>query len=255
MNVLIVDSDKDMVEMLVSLFRTYGHQVHRAYTGKQAQLEWVEHTPDLVILDTALPDMDAMALHRNVCTAHDALVLITDAHEDVQSEMRYLEAGADAYLRKPFFPRQILAHMRALSRRARAGLKIAPSSVVAVGPLHIDALRNEATMHGKTARLTPTESKLLHFLAVNADAVCTTEQIANHVWHYDADGDTMLVKSHIRHLREKLEPLPSQPRYIKTIVGVGYTLVRMREGDDMSAEVRAEVSTVEQVVAANGAHG
>ncbi|HEV2460067.1 MAG TPA: helix-turn-helix domain-containing protein, partial [Ktedonobacterales bacterium] len=74
---------------------------------------------------------------------------------------------------------------------------------------------------------------------------------ANHVWHYDADGDTMLVKSHIRHLREKLEPLPSQPRYIKTIVGVGYTLVRIREGDDTSAEA----CTVAQVVATNGAHG
>jgi DNA-binding response OmpR family regulator len=248
MNVLIVDSDKDMVEMLVSLFRTYGHQVHRAYTGKQAQLEWVQHTPDLVILDTALPDMDALSLHRNVSAAHDALVLITDAHEDVQSETRYLESGADAYLRKPFFPRQILAHMRALSRRARAGLKVAPSSVVAVGPLRVDALRNEATIHGKTVRLTPTESKLLHFMAVNADTVCTTEQIATHVWHYEAEGDTMLVKSHIRHLREKLEPLPSQPRYIRTIVGVGYTLVRFRENDGIGTEVCEA-----QMITANGA--
>lgn len=240
MKLLIVDSDKDMVEMLTGLLKTYGYEVHRAYSGERAKQEWAKYEPDLVIMDTALPDVDALAMCQDLRRSHDALVLVLEAKGDVQAEVRCLDAGADGYLRKPFFPLQLLAHIRAVSRRVRSTLKAAPSSVVTVGALRVDHLRNEAFIRGKTVRLTPTESKLLHLLALNADGVCTADQIVTHVWNYGEYGDTTLIKAHIRHLREKIEPMPSAPRYIKTVLGVGYMLVRHVEDAETPAAAVVE---------------
>lgn len=229
MKLLVIDSDRDLVEMLTSWLKTLGYEVYRAYTAERARTEWLEQRPDLVILDTALKDEDMLALCRELRMKHDALILVVTDGKDVQDEVRCLESGADDYLRKPFFPSQLLARIRAVSRRARSTLERRPSSVVTVGPVCVDTLHNEVKVSGKTVRLTPTESKMLHLLAVNANDVCTANQIVTHVWGYDGDGDACLIKAHIRHLRQKIEPDPSHPRYILTVAGVGYTLVRLSE--------------------------
>src|SRR5258708_16616470 len=226
MKLLIVDTDRDLVEMLTSWLKTLGYEVYRAYTGERARLEWEQQEPDLVIIDPTLTDMDGLTLCREMRAKHDALVMVIMDGKDVQDEIRCLESGADDYLRKPFFPAQFLARMRAVSRRGRSSLAQRPSSIVTVGPLRIDALHNEVLVEGKTVRLTPTESKLLHLLAVNANNVCTAEQIVSHIWGFGNDGDTALIKAHIRHLRQKIEPDPSKPNYILTVPGVGYTLIR-----------------------------
>ena len=95
-----------------------------------------------------------------------------------------------------------------------------------IGPIRVDARHNEVMIHGKTSRLTPNESKLLHLLAINANDVCTMEQIVTHVWGYDGEGDASLIKAYICHLRKKIEPNPAKPRYIITVPGVGYKLIR-----------------------------
>ncbi len=226
MKLLIVDSDRDLVEMLWSWLKTLGYEVHRAYNGERAKIEWEEQKPDLVILDTALKDIDALQMCRDMRHKHDALVLVITDGKDVQDEVRCLESGADDYLRKPFYPSQILARIRAVSRRGRSSLEQRPSSIITVGPLRVDALHNLVSINGKTARLTPTESKLLHLLAVNANNVCTADQIVSHIWGFGNDGDSCLIKAHIRHLRQKVEPEPGNPHYILTVPGVGYTLMR-----------------------------
>lgn len=226
MKLLVVDSDRDLVEMLTSWLKTLGYDVRRAYNADRAKVEWLEQRPDLVIMDTALKDIDTLALCRDLRSKHDALVLVITEGKDVQDEVRCLESGADDYLRKPFFPSQLLARIRAISRRARPTLERRPSSVVTVGPICVDSLHNEVTVNSKTQRLTPTESKLLHLLAINANDVCTTDQIVTHVWGYDGEGDAGLIKAHIRHLRQKVEPDPGKPFYILTVPGVGYTLIR-----------------------------
>ena len=225
MKVLLVDTDRALVEMLTSWLKTLGYEVHPAYSAQQAKLKWIEHHPDLVILDTAFQDVDALALCREMRSIHDALVIVVTDSKEVQEEIRCLESGVDDYLRKPFFPAQLLARIRAASRRARSSLEQRPSSIITVGPIRVDFLHNEVRVHGKTVRLTPTESKLLHFLAVNRDQVCTLSQIVTYVWGYDGDGDQHLIKAHIHHLRLKIEPEPEEPRYILTVAGVGYTLV------------------------------
>jgi len=232
MKVLIVDSDRDQIEMLKSWLKTLGYEVYRAYTGERAKIEWEEQEPDLVLLDTCLKDVDALAMCRDMRHKHDALVLVMTEGKDVHDEVRCLESGADDYLRKPFFPSQLLARIHALSRRGRSTLSQRPSSIVTVGPLRVDALHNEVSVNGKVASLTPTESKLLHLLAINANNVCTAGQIVSHIWGFGNDGDSGLIKAHIRHLRQKIEPEPSKPCYILTVPGVGYTLVRQSSDEE-----------------------
>ena len=226
MKLLIVDVDRDLVEMLTSWLKTLGYEVCRAYTGERAKIEWEEQQPDLVLMDTALRDVDALAMCRDMRHKHDALVLVITDGKDVQDEVRCLESGADDYLRKPFFPSQLLARIHALSRRGRSTLAQRPSSIITVGPIRVDSLHNEVSVDGRMARMTPTESKLLHLLAVNANNVCTASQIVSHIWGFGNEGDTCLIKAHIRHLRQKIEPDPGKPTYILTVPGVGYTLIR-----------------------------
>src|SRR5215472_5640180 len=247
MKLLLVDPDRDLIEMLTSWLKTLGYAVHRAYSGQQAKNVWIEQQPDLVILDTALKDDDALSLCREMRHRHDALVLVMTAGTDVHEEVRCLESGADDYLRKPFFPSQLLARIRALSRRQRSTLALRPASVITVGPLRVDSLHNQVSMHGRLARLTPTESKLLNLLAINANNVCTASQIVTHVWGFGNEGDTSLIKAHIRHLRQKVEPDPATPHYILTVPGVGYTLVRRAESESTAdpsvlARARAEAT-------------
>jgi DNA-binding response OmpR family regulator len=229
MKLLLVDSDRDMVEMLTTWLKSRGYEVRYAYTGQRARNLWMEHQPDLVIVDPSMKDVDALALCRELRGAHDALVLVLAPEHDIQAEVKCLESGADDFLPKPFLPTQLLAHIKAMSRRVRTTLERHPSTILTVGPLQVDTLRHEVTAYGKVARLTPTESKILHILAANANDVCTLGQIVSHVWGYGESGDTYLIKAHIRHLREKIEVDASKPRFILTVPGVGYTIKRLAD--------------------------
>lgn len=224
LNILVVDSDRDMVEMLTGWLRTRGYAVHFSFTADRIRTMWMEREPDLVILDVAMPGVDALAICREMRTQHDALILAVTTDHNTQTEVHCLESGADAFLPKPFLPKQLLAHIHALGRRVRSTLQRQPSSIMTVGPIHFDASRNEVTIDGRMSRLTPTESRILQILAANTGDVCTLNQIVSHAWGYGDDGDTYLIKAHIRHLREKIEPAPSKPRYIRTVPGVGYTM-------------------------------
>src|SRR5260370_41931030 len=169
MKILVVDTDRDSVEMLTSWLKTLGYEVYRAYTGERAKLEWEERQPDLVLLDTTLKDVDALAMCREMRDKHDALVFVITDGKDWKDEVRCLESGADDYLRKPFFPTQLLAHIHALSRRGRSTLAHSPSSIITVGPIRVDSLHNEFLVNGSNACLIHMVSKLLHLLAVNAN--------------------------------------------------------------------------------------
>ncbi|HEX6542035.1 MAG TPA: response regulator transcription factor [Ktedonobacterales bacterium] len=227
MKLLVVDSDRDMVEMVTGWLRTRGYEVHHAFTSERAKQVWLDKRPDVVIIDPENNSGDLLAMCRAMRDAHDALVLVfTKSKNGEDAESAYLENGADSFLAKPFLPRQLLAHLIALSRRVRSTLVRNPSTIIEVGPLHVDTVRHEVTRDKVTIRLTPTESRLLHLLAANANDICTLDQIVTHVWGFGESGDNYLVKAHIRHLREKIEPVPSKPRFILTTPGVGYMLKR-----------------------------
>ena len=225
MKLLVIDSDHNLVEMLTSWLKTLGYDVHRAYNAERAEVEWIEQRPDLVIVDPMSKGHDLLTVCRNMRAQHDALVLVVTDVKDVQHEIQCLEAGADDYMRKPFYPSQLLARIHAVSRRTRFSQAQKPSSTVTIGPICIDPLHNEVTVDGQTHRLTRTESKILHLLAINANDVCTADRIVAHVWGY-GEGEAGLIKAHIYHLRQKIEPDPGNPRYLLTVPGVGYTMVR-----------------------------
>src|SRR5260370_41488902 len=111
MKLLVIDNDRDFVEMLTGWLTTLGYLVHRAYTGEHAMREWVEHQPDLIILDTMLKDMDALAMCREMRSKHDALVIVVTSVKKVQDKGRCFDAVSDDYLRKPFCPAQLLARI------------------------------------------------------------------------------------------------------------------------------------------------
>lgn len=226
MKLLIVDNDRNMVEMLTSWLKTLGYQVSRAYTGEQARDKWLEQRPDLVILDYTLQGTNILALCHELRTVHDALILAMSVGRDADDEVRCLEAGADDYLRKPFLPDQLLARIHAMGRRTRATIKMPTSSEIKIGSISFDPLHNKVSVRGRNIRLTPMEGKLLNFLATNANGVCTLSQIVTHVWGFGDAGDISLIKTHIYHLRRKIEPDPSNPSYLLTVPGLGYTLTQ-----------------------------
>ncbi|HLY31919.1 MAG TPA: response regulator transcription factor [Ktedonobacterales bacterium] len=262
MKLLMVDSDRDLVEMITGWLRARGYEVTFAFTPERAQRLWRETQPDLVLLDPASSSADLLRLCREERQTHDALVLVATSVRDAAQDSAYLDAGADGVLSKPFLPGLLLAHLRALSRRVRSTLARNPATILTVGPLRLDTVRHEVMIQGqpgqraKTVRLTPTESRLLHLLVANVNDICPLEQIVTHVWGWEGSGDTYLVKAHIRHLREKIEPNPSQPRYILTEPGVGYRLKRPVEASEtMEAAALEEAAEPDEAALADGAEG
>jgi len=237
MKLLLVDNDRDLIEMLASWLKTVGYDVYRAYTLQQARRVWEEQEPDLVIIETGIEGGEGLAMCHDMCAIHDALVMALTLANDTQDEIRCLEAGVDDYLRKPFLPGQLIAHIRAVSRRARTSSAAIASSVITVGPIAIDAVNSTVTVDGKTEYLTTIEHKLLRFLAINANNVCTGDQIVSHVWGYNNDGDTKLIKAHIQHIRQKVEKDLNNPIYLLTVRGVGYSLVNRFAAEATSKEV------------------
>jgi two-component system alkaline phosphatase synthesis response regulator PhoP len=221
MKIMIADDDRDMVDMLSYWLKGNGHDVVPVFDGEQAIKRWRETTPDLVILDIQMPKLDGFEVCRKMRTETNSMVLILTAHDHEDAEVRGLDLGADDYLRKPFGPRQLLARIKALMRRSKT-IGIA-SSVVKGGPITLDAMRHEVVRNGITIRLTPTESRLLHLLMSHTGEVLTTDTITERIWGYEEAGDSGLVKTHIRHLRQKVEPDPNAPQFVQTVHGAGYT--------------------------------
>ncbi len=223
MKIMVADDDRDMVDMLSYWLKGHGYDVVRAFDGEQAIKRWRETLPDLVILDIQMPKLDGFEVCRQMRVETNSMVLILSAHDREEDEVRGLELGADDYLRKPFTPRQLLARIKALMRRSTGIRGHGNNSVITVGPVTLDAMRHEVVRDGTKVRLTPTESRLLHLLISHTGQVLTTDMIIERVWGYDEAGDSGLVKTHIRHIRQKVEPDPNSPQYIMTVPGVGYT--------------------------------
>jgi DNA-binding response OmpR family regulator len=221
--IMVADDDRDMVDMLSYWLKGHGYDVVRAFDGEQAIKRWRETLPDLVILDIQMPKLDGFEVCRQMRSETNSMVLILTAHDREDDEVRGLEMGADDYLRKPFSPRQLLARIKAVMRRSSSTRGVSASSAITVGPVTLDAMRHEVVRDGVKVRLTPTESRLLHLLITHTGQVLTTDMIIERVWGYDDAGDSGLVKTHIRHLRQKVEPDPNSPQYIMTVPGVGYT--------------------------------
>lgn len=222
--ILIVDDEPSIVTLLKFNVEQAGFATDAAYDGLQAVQLVERNSYDLVILDLMLPEMDGMEVCRHLRNEKiDVPILMLTAKDDESDKVLGLEVGADDYLTKPFSPKEVIARIKAILRRATKVEENSFSSL-RIGDLIIYPDRYEAEMNGETLTFTRKEFELLYYLASHKARILSRDQLLSAVWNYDFVGDTRIVDVHISHLREKIEPVTKKPVYIKTVRGLGYKM-------------------------------
>ena len=227
MKILLADADRELVGVLGYWLRNHGFDIQSSFDGEQAITRWRQGKPDLLLLDFELPKINSCDVCRLVASESTTRIFFLSERKSVEDEIKALDLGADVFLHKPFSPAQVLAHIRALQRRTMgtASPRSAAATGITVGPITLDAIRHEVRCGDRTIRLTPIESRLLHLLLSNSGQVITPNVILERVWGYDDLSDSTLIKTHIRHLRQKVELEPGMPQHIVTIPHVGYQFI------------------------------
>jgi DNA-binding response OmpR family regulator len=223
--ILVVDDEANIVELARLYLEKEGFRVEEASTGEEALKGFEDLSPALIILDIMLPAPDGWEVCRRIRSRSQVPIIMLTAREDEVDKVVGLELGADDYLTKPFSPRELVARVKAVLRRARPVSEA--EEVLHAEDLIIDASRRRVAQGDKEIDLTPREFDLLYTLALNRGIVMSRERLLERVWGYDYYGDTRTVDVHIRHMREKLGEDSSKPRYVETVWGVGY---KFREG-------------------------
>ena len=223
MKIMVVDHDRDMIDLLSFWLTRHGYDVVQAFDGEQAIQRWYEAWPDLVLLDLHLPKRDGFEVCQLMRSERHTMALILTGSDCEEDEIRGLDMGADDYLRKPFSPRRLLARITAVMRRYSPSHLDAVSPLMTIGPITLDPLRHEVLRDESKVKVTPTESRLLHLLMTHTGQVLTPEIISSRIWGHDEVGNTGLIKTHIYHLRQKMERDAKGPRHILTVPGRGYT--------------------------------
>jgi DNA-binding response OmpR family regulator len=221
--VLVVDDDHKLIALVRMYLERDGFTVVPAYDGRQALDLFARHRPGFVILDVMLPEMDGVAVCRALRRRSEVPILMLTARVEESDKLSGLAVGADDYVTKPFSPRELVARVHAILRRAGAGGGAAPRIVR--GDLLMEIERHEVFVGGREVRLTVIEYKLLQALMEFPGRVFTREQLLTHVYAFDeAVVIDRTVDVHVGKLREKLGDDPARPRYIETVRGVGYRL-------------------------------
>jgi DNA-binding response OmpR family regulator len=222
--VLVVDDEPVVTEVVQRYLAREGYDVVTAADGEAALKVAREWTPHLIVLDLMLPRMDGLEVCRAVRkSSMTPIVMLTAKGEEVDRVLG-LETGADDYVVKPFSPRELVARVKAVLRRAetsRHNEGVARDSVK-LGGLTINPRMRSVEANGRQVELTVKEFDLLHYLASRPGEVFTREQLMTEVWDYAFAGDSSTVTVHMRRLREKIEPDPARPKWLKTVWGVGY---------------------------------
>ncbi len=225
--VLIADDDLQLLDLITLNLELEGYNILRASDGRQA-LERIErYHPDLVLLDVKMPRMSGFDVCHQVRACSTVPIIIITARGQEQEKIRGLDLGADDYLVKPFSVSELLARVRAVLRRAQFTTgELAPlgQSPMALGALSIDYAQRQVAMAGQRVVLTPTEYRILAFLAHNAGRVVPQKRLLEHVWGSAYVGEHHLLQVNINRLRRKLEADPARPRYILFEPGAGYIL-------------------------------
>lgn len=221
--ILVVDDDREVVRLMRAYLEQAGYDVLVAYDGETAVYQLRREKPDLMLLDLMLPDRDGYDITRLVRSdpnlAHIPIIMLTARVEDADKIVG-LELGADDYVTKPYNPREVLARVRA---RLRAQLLQIPQVLHHEG-LELDEVRHEVRVDGRLVDLTPTEYDLLLVLMKHPGVVFRRGELIDQALGLAYEGIERTLDSHIRNLRQKIEPDPRDPKYIRTVYGVGYRL-------------------------------
>ena len=225
--ILVCDDDRDIVAALKIYLSAEGYEVLPAYTGKEA-LELLEnHTVHLALMDIMMPGMDGILATTKLREKSNIPVILLTAKSEDTDKVLGLTIGSDDYITKPFNPMEVMARVKSQLRRytmlgSLQTEQVRRPKVLTIGGVMLDDESKNVQVDGEPVTLTPTEYSILKLLMQNAGQVFSTAQIYAAVWKEDACGNDSTVAVHIRHLREKIEITPAEPRYVKVVWGQGY---------------------------------
>ena len=224
-NILICDDEKDIVSALRIYLSAEGYRIFEAYTGKEA-LEIVEAQEiHLILMDIMMPELDGIAATAKLREQSNIPVILLTAKSEDSDKILGLNIGADDYITKPFNPAEVVARVRSQLRRyTNLGGMVKKESRFCIGSIELDDAEKSVTVDGDPVSLTPLEYNILKLLMENPGHVFSSGEIYEKVWKVVALGNEGTVAVHIRHLREKIEIDPAQPRYLKVVWGQGYKM-------------------------------
>jgi DNA-binding response OmpR family regulator len=221
--ILVIEDDRAIQKALKRLFETEGYTLEIATTGTAGLEAFRAAAPSLVVLDLKLPGVPGRDVCREIKKEAPSLpVIIVSATTDEVDKVLLLELGADDYVTKPFSPRELLARVRAVLRRAR---RPKVGDQYAFDDVAVDFAKMEVVRAGKSVTLTPQEFKILKYFAENTERVISRDELLNEVWGYQCYPSTRTVDNHLLKLRQKLERDPAHPSHFRTIHGAGYKFV------------------------------
>ena len=224
-NILVCDDEKDIVSALTIYLTTAGYQVFPAYDGTEALDLLRREDIHLVLLDIMMPKLDGIAALTRLREASNVPVILLTAKSEDTDKIQGLNLGADDYVTKPFNPVEVLARVKSpLRRYLQLGGGTVRPTALRLGGIALDDRTKEVTLDGDPVSLTPREYDILHLLMGSPGTVFSPKRIYRAVWGEEPFGVENAVAVHIRHLREKLEIDPSDPRYIKVVWGQGYKM-------------------------------
>ncbi len=227
-NILVCDDDKQIVEAIDIYLTGEGYHVIKAYDGYEA-LEILDSTPvDLMIVDVMMPGLDGIRTTLKVRETSSIPIIILSAKSEDNDKILGLNIGADDYITKPFNPLELVArvksHIRRYTQLGNMNQQQSGEQIYQCGGLTINDDNKEVQVDGETIRLTPIEYNILLLLVKNAGKVFSIDEIYQQIWNEEAIGADNTVAVHIRHIREKIEINPREPRYLKVVWGVGYKI-------------------------------
>jgi two-component system OmpR family response regulator len=218
--ILVVDDEPSIVDSVSTALRYEGFEVESAVTGRSGLALAQEHTPDLVVLDVMLPDLDGLEVTRRLrADGIHVPVLFLTARDALEDKLAGLTIGGDDYVTKPFSLAEVIARIRVILKRTSGD---DDDGVLRFADLELDELAHEVHRAGEPIQLTATEFNLLRYFMLNPRRVLSKSQILDHVWHYDFDGEQNVVETYVSYLRKKLDR--EGPPLLHTIRLVGYTL-------------------------------
>ena len=226
-NILVCDDDKEIVKAIEIYLKKQGYNVYKAYNGNECLQVLKNNNISLIILDIMMPEKDGIETLNEIREGYNLPVIMLSAKSEDQDKIEGLNLGADDYVTKPFNPLELIARVNSGIRRYTSlGSKSEEESslIYRTGDLIINDDTKEVTVDGKEIKLTPTEYNILKFLTKNKGIVYSIDKIYENVWEDEAYGADNIIAVHIRHIREKIEIDPKNPKYLKVIWGIGYKI-------------------------------
>ena len=230
LNVLVCDDDREIVDAIEIYLMQEGYRVFKAYDGIQALAVLKSEEIHLLIIDIMMPKLDGIRTTLKIREYSSIPIIILSAKSEDADKILGLNIGADDYMTKPFNPLELVARAKSQLRRYTKFGAIGEgegSKIYRTGGLCIDDEKKEVTVDGEPVKITPIEYNILLFLTQNAGKVFSIEQIYENIWNENAVGVDNTVAVHIRHIREKIEINPKEPKYLKVVWGIGYKMEKL----------------------------